>query len=128
MCTILIAALLWVGISSPLIAAPIFYEDIPNNVTPPEEWSKLKNEHGLDIYVAITTFNGQSYLKIKFENPQSKAIAFSWSLSENNQVLIEGLSHTLASHSTMEIFDQTLLFEATSATLTHFSITTTLNN
>ena len=124
-CVLLAMAILLGGYMNPSNA----FSNSPNQSTivALAEWEKVKTENGIDIYVSTVEVDGESYLKVKFENATAEAINFSWTLTKNDETLVDNMVQKIAVGNAIEIFDVTMLFKAKNNELNDFTITTKLN-
>lgn len=89
-----------------------------------DQWVLIQNENGIKTFLATHQENGNSYLKIKFENTTNTTANITWSLSEKGKTILGEHSNKIDPLKTIEIYDATMLVPVSGGTaLADFSVT-----
>ncbi len=77
------------------------------NIT--EVWEEVKQENGVKVYYTLVEENGNTFLKVKFENTTNTVINFNWTLKNNTEVVITEKTNKIEAGQSIEIYDATML-------------------
>ena len=77
------------------------------NIT--EVWEEVKQENGVKVYYTLVEENGNTFLKVKFENTTNTVINFNWTLKNNTEVVITEKTNKIKAGQSIEIYDATML-------------------
>jgi ABC-type uncharacterized transport system substrate-binding protein len=77
------------------------------NIT--EVWEEVKQEIGVKVYYTLVEENGNTFLKVKFENTTNTVINFNWTLKNNTEVVITEKTNKIEAGQSIEIYDATML-------------------
>ena len=102
---LMVLALSFIG--NTVIATNTFKTEI--NANNSDNWELVKSEQGVNIYYSNVLINGETQLKIKFQNSTNTQLTFSWSLIKNNNIsLIENYTNSIQPLNSIEFIDLTL--------------------
>ena len=88
-----------------------------------DRWVLVQNEKGINIYFSEFQLDGNSYLKIKFENTTNNIVDFSWSLFKNSKPINNVLTNKVDASNSIEFFDATMPISLSNGeTLKNFTI------
>lgn len=105
----LFTAIVVLGVS--LGNAVAFKPTLIQTTTPAENsdnWVQVQNKDGIIIYFSEYKLDGNSYLKIKFENTTNNILDFSWSLYNNSRPITSFKNYKVNAASSIEFFDATM--------------------
>lgn len=74
-----------------------------------ETWEEVKQEDGVKIYYTLVEENGNTFLKVKFENTTNSVINFNWTLKNNTEVVVTEKTNKIEAGQSIEIYDATML-------------------
>lgn len=75
----------------------------------PDNWELVRNEQGVNIYYCSVLVNGETQLKIKFQNSTNAHLNFNWSLIKNKNIsLIENYTNSIKPLNSIEFIDLTM--------------------
>lgn len=77
------------------------------NIT--EVWEEVKQENGVKVYYTLVEENGNTFLKLKFENTTNTVINFNWTLKNNTEVIVTEKTNKIEAGQSIEIYDATML-------------------
>lgn len=77
------------------------------NIT--EVWEEVKQENGVKVYYTLVEENGNTFLKVKFENTTSSVINFNWTLKNNTEVIVTEKTNKIEAGQSIEIYDASML-------------------
>jgi hypothetical protein len=89
-----------------------------------DNWIQVQNENGIKIYFLEYNLNGNSYLRIKFENVTNKTAHFNWTLINKNSenVISDDISGLDSNSSTETIHSAHAVLLKNGESLNDFSI------
>lgn len=90
-----------------------------------DDWVEVQNENGIKVLFSSYELDGNSYLKIKFENQTNKNIHLEWSLTnKESKVLINNYTNKIIANTAIDFIDATMPISInTGETVNDFSIT-----
>jgi hypothetical protein len=93
-----------------------------------DNWVEVQNENGIKVLFASYQLDGNSYLKIRFENLTNEDLRFVWSLTnKDDKTLINKYVNQVGSNKSIDFTDKTMpILINTGETLKDFSITVNL--
>ena len=74
-----------------------------------EVWEEVKQENGVKVYYTLVEENGNTFLKLKFENTTNTVINFNWTLKNNTEVIVTEKTNKIEAGQSIEIYDATML-------------------
>ncbi|MCW8896916.1 MAG: hypothetical protein OQJ96_12530 [Flavobacteriales bacterium] len=74
-----------------------------------EVWEEIKQENGVKVYYTLVEENGNTFLKLKFENTTNTVINFNWTLKNNTEVIVTEKTNKIEAGQSIEIYDATML-------------------
>lgn len=77
------------------------------NIT--EVWEEVKQENGVKVYYTLVEENGNTFLKVKFENTTNTVINFNWTLTNDTEIVVAEKSNKIEAGQSIEIYDATML-------------------
>lgn len=77
------------------------------NIT--EVWEEVKQENGVKVYYTLVEENGNTFLKLKFENTTNTVINFNWTLKNKTEVIVTEKTNKIEAGQSIEIYDATML-------------------
>ena len=89
-----------------------------------DNWVEIQNKNGIKVLFTRYLLDGNSYLKIKFENQTKEKINFNWSLTnKDSKVLINNQTTEIIANKAIIIYDATMQISINNGeTLNDFSI------
>lgn len=90
-----------------------------------DNWVEIQNENGIKVFFTDYQLDGNSYLKIRFENLTNENLHFEWSLmSKEGKFLINRYVNQIEANKATDFIDSTMpILISTEEMVTDFSIT-----
>ena len=113
-----------IAFSASIISANTFDTNTKTTSNNSDNWVEIQNKNGIKVLFTRYLLDGNSYLKIKFENQTNEKINFNWSLTnKDSKVLINNQTTEIIANTAIIIYDATMQISINNGeTINDFSI------